>query len=101
MARFYERRQYIGQFELLAAVCVYHSLREELRGREVVHYIDNMSAMAALVKGYSRALDSARIVHAFHAWNAGVRVSSWFEYVRSKANIADMPSRSEFSLLLE
>ena len=99
VARFRARKQYIGQFELLGAVCVYHTLREDLRDRHVVHYIDNMSAMAALVKGYSRALDSARIVHALHAWNAGVRVSAWFEYVPSKANIADLPSRSEFRLL--
>ena len=35
--------------------------------------------------------NSARIVHAFHAPNAGLRTDVWFEYVASKANIADLP----------
>lgn len=93
------RRTYIGQYELIAAVCVYYSLRDQLAGRAVCHWIDNTSAMAALAKGYSRAIDSARIVHAFHSWNVGAGVSVWFEYVRSKANIADMPSRGAFEML--
>ena len=28
-------------------------------------------------------------------------MSSWFEYVRSEANIADLPSRNEFGKLIE
>ena len=38
-------------------------------------------------------------MHALHAWNVGAGVSTWFEYVRSKANISDLPSRDEFELL--
>ena len=45
------------------------------------------------MKGYSRAVDSARLVHMFHAWCAGSGASVWFEYVPSKANPADEPSR--------
>ena len=36
---------------------------------------------------------------AFHAFNLGLRATAWFEYVRSEANIADMPSRGEFEYL--
>ena len=64
-----------------------------LAGRDVVHWIDNTSAKAALVHGYSGALDSSRLVHALHAYNLGLRARPWFEYVRSKANPADEPSR--------
>ena len=49
--------------------------------------------MAALTKGFSRVPDSARIVHAFHAWCAGARARVWFEYVVSDANPSDTPSR--------
>ena len=101
MATFVERRQYIGQLELLAAVAAYTTFPDELRGRRVVHWIDNTSALAALIKGYSRAPDSARIVHAFHAFNVGLRATCWLEYVASKANIADLPSRGDFELLDE
>ena len=78
---------------------MYQTLGADLAGRRVIHFIDNQGAMAGLAKGYAREVDSARVVHAFHAWNAGARVSVWFEYVRSKANIADLPSRDEFEML--
>ena len=66
-----------------------------------MHSIDNYSAVAALVKGYARAVDLAKIVHAFAAVNLGLQCWVWFEYVRSSANIADGPSRGDFTLLNE
>jgi hypothetical protein len=99
LERFQLRKQYIGQLELLAAVAVYLTFPDETRGRRVLHWIDNTSALAALIKGYARAEDSARIVQAFHAFNLGLQADAWFEYVASKANIADLPSRGEFAEL--
>jgi hypothetical protein len=87
------KKQYIGQLELLYAVAVYTSAPKLLANRQVIHFIDNTSAVAGLVKGYSRAIDSGRITNAFHAFNAGLRAMTFFEYIRSKANIADLPSR--------
>ena len=89
------KKQYIGQLELLYAVAVYTTLPKKFANRRVIHFIDNTSAVAGLIKGYSRAIDSGRIVNAFHALNAGLRAETFFEYVRSKANIADLPSRGE------
>ena len=37
------------------------------------------------------------MVHALHAYNLGLRARPWFEYVRSKANPADEPSRVDLS----
>ena len=98
MRRFVRRKNYIGQLELLAAVAVYYSV-PELRGRRVLHWIDNTGVIAALTKGYSRAPDSVRILHVFKAFCLGLGVSAWFQWVPSKANIADLPSRNEFDLL--
>ena len=70
-----------------------------LRGRRVTHWIDNTGALAALIKGYARAEDLAKIVHAFAFINLGLQCVIWFEYVRSKANVADFPSRGDFALL--
>ena len=100
MERFCQRVQYIGQLEILAAIAVYYSV-PELYERQAVHWIDNTGAVAALVKGYARAPDSVRMVHAFAAFMLGRAMSVWFEYVPSKANIADLPSRFEFTLLRE
>lgn len=99
MAKFVRRKQYIGQLELLAAVAAYTTFPELLRGRRVIHWIDNTSALAALIKGYSSTPDSAGIVHAFHSFNSALQSDIWFEYVASKANIADLPSRGDFTLL--
>ena len=66
------------------------------RYAETVAVVAN-AAKAALVHGNSGAPDSARLVHAFHSYNLGLRARPWFEYVRSKANPADEPSRVDLS----
>ena len=58
------------------------------------------SAISCLLHGYSGKLDSALMVNAFHLYNAGLKVRVHFEYVESKANVADLPSRQEFTYLL-
>ena len=68
-------------------------VRGVLSDRQMVHFVDNTSAVAALTKGYSRVPDSARLVHGFHAWCAAARAHAWFEYVPSAANAGDLPSR--------
>ena len=97
MAGFVNRRQQIGQLEILAAVVPYLSLGSRLAGARCLHYVDNTSAVAALAKGYSGSPDSGRLVHAFHATALGLGCSCYFEYVRSAANVSDMPSRVDLS----
>ena len=61
------RQTYIGQFELLAAIAPFISLPAEwFQGRPVELWIDNSSAVSALVKGYSGKPDCARLVNMFH-----------------------------------
>ena len=91
------RNQQIGQIEILGALVPYLSVPQTLAGREVIHWIDNTSALSALTKGYSGVPDSARLVHLFHAWNAGARARTWFEYVPTDANPADKPSRQNLA----
>ena len=104
MQRFKVKKQYIGQLELLGAVCVYYSWPaiERAAGRklptEVIHFIDNSSALCALIKGYSGLPDSARLVYAYHC----LLLTVWFEprvihmaFVATAANIGDMPTRLE------
>jgi len=94
-----QKSQYIGQLELLAAVVAYTTFADELRGAQVIHWIDNESAVYALVKGYSGAADSARSVNLYHGCVAQLGVTPWIEYVQSEDNLADLPSRGEFALL--
>jgi hypothetical protein len=101
LSQFDDREQYVGQLEVLAAVATYTSRPEQLRDRDVIHYIDNTGAMNGITKGYSRDDDSARLIHVCHAMMSAIGTNVWFEYVASGANIADLPSRGEFELLRE
>ena len=95
LRRFAVRKQYIGQLETLAAAAAYFTLGHILVDRHVIHFIDNVGALSALGKGYTTDIDSARLSHAFHLLNARLRVSVWFNYVASGANISDLPSRDD------
>ena len=55
-------------------------------------------AQSALVHGYASDVDMADISNGFHLLAAGLRMAAYFDYVPSKANIADLPSRGEFSV---
>ena len=72
-----------------------------MRGRDVLHFIDNTGALFGLSQGYSGCDDSARLIHQFHCVLGAIDANVWMEYVASGANIADMPSRGEFALLHE
>ena len=63
------------------------------------HWIDNTVALSALVHGYSGKPDLAKSVNVFYLQMVGLRASVYFEYVPSKANIADLPSRDAFGEL--
>eukprot|EP00962_Isochrysis_galbana_P042820 scaffold16092_cov127-Isochrysis_galbana.AAC.15 len=106
IGRWRVRRQYIGQLEALAlaAVSTYYTLADgaplpdggnrshALRGRDVIHYVDNFGALACLVKGDSRDHDIGRLAHVLSAILVSIRARPWMDYVRSAANIADLPS---------
>jgi hypothetical protein len=66
---------------------------QALLGRKVIHFIDNVAAVVGLIKGYSGSPDLARIANVGHAHMLALKVDAYFEYVNTKANIADLPSR--------
>ena len=72
-------------------------LGERLNNARRLHDVNNTSAVAALAKGYSGSPDSGHLVHALHATALGLGCSCYFEYVRSEANVSDMPSRVDLS----
>jgi hypothetical protein len=73
------KKQYIGQMEILAALTAYLALASHLRGKQVIHYIDNTSAIAALVNGYSAAPDSTGMVHAYAEVRLSLEVDIWIQ----------------------
>jgi len=84
----------IMQAEIAAATWVYYSNVERLRGRRVIHFIDNTGALSAMIFGYARKIDCARMVNSFHLLLAALQMRVYFEWVPSEANTSDLPSRA-------
>ena len=85
----------IQQLELLAAAAVYTSFppNSSRVSRSSTLFIDNVGALSGLIRGVARAVDCLSIVRAFHPTNLSLKADVWFNYVASKANVADLPSR--------
>ena len=95
---FGERVTYIGQAEELAASSVYWTYGDLLRGTSPIHYIDNQGALAILCSGTSRSPPMGLLSHQTAAQQRLLQCRVWYEYVASKANIADLPSRGDIAL---
>ena len=89
----HDRKTYIAQLEALAAVLVYTTFGAVLRGRKVYHFCDNTTALSAAVHGYANQPDLADASNALHCAACGLHIDLWLEWVASKANLADVPSR--------
>jgi len=90
-----DKRTYVMQAELIAAIAVFFTLPERCRGRAVLHFIDNTGALSALVHGYASKGDRARMVNAFHIALFGLRSHIHFVWVPSAANISDWCTRPD------
>ena len=99
--RLKRRKQYINQHELLGMIASYLTLPEVLRGRSVIHYVDNTSALGVALGGYSGALDAARLVNVYHIALMALGCSVWLECVASESNIADWPTREMLQACLQ
>ena len=82
------------QAEIAAATWVYFSNAGLLRGRRIIHFIDNTGALSAMIFGYARKLDCARMINSFHLLLAALQLRVYFEWVPSDANTSDLPSRA-------
>ena len=97
--RYYLRKQrktYIAQMEMMAALTPLRTRPRRFRGRRVLHFIDNTVTLSALVHGYAGKEDMATMVNAYHAMCASMAARVYFDYVPSKANLADLPSRGDY-----
>jgi hypothetical protein len=93
-----QRSKQIAMAELIAApiVALAPELRQILYGRDVIWFIDNTAALSALVKATSAKRDMAKLACLCSTAIAGLHARVYWEWVRSKANVADLPSRGIF-----
>ena len=84
--------------ELMAAAGMLWTYRNQLRGREVLFFIDNQSVCCALTKGCSRSWDIQAMTTAWHLFCLEIGCRVWIEWVPSGDNPADILSREKKSL---
>ncbi len=66
---------------------------EGLQGRSVILFIDNVSAISALIKGASKSSDQDTMAQ-FFQWQCMRRhIYPYFEYIESSSNWSDSLSR--------
>ena len=89
-----DRETQINHLEMLGILCAVETFGEShLQGRDVLFFCDNTCALSGAVHGYARSTDMAALSNALHLQLARLRCRTWFEWVPSKANPADVPSR--------
>ena len=93
------KQQLIGQGELLPVLLAKTTWPERFVDRVNITFIDNNSAMFGLIRGFSPVLDSASLIHESWLLDAQLGTSSWYARVPTASNIADAPSRLDFSEL--
>ena len=93
-------KQVIGQAELLPILLSRILWADAIRESDVLFFVDNFSALDALVKGYSDAVGSRDILRALAEHEMECPTNSWYTRVPSSSNIGDGPSRLDMSLLL-
>ena len=89
----YPRSTYMGQLEALAAPVALQTWGAQLRGQQIIHFIDNDAVASSLVRGYSAKSDSAWIISEYWSLAAALAIDPYIDRVESKSNLADGPSR--------
>ena len=88
----------IGPLEAYAALIALRSWGEQLRGSNVTWWIDNSGVQAAMIAGNSDCKATNMISSEIWLLAAELDICLWVERVRSKSNIADVPSREDTSV---
>ena len=89
----------MGQLELLACPVALATWPDLLKSSAVIHFVDNDSAAAGLVRGFSPKRDSCTIIGDYWLLAATHEIDVYIDRVESKSNISDGPSRLEFTML--
>ena len=87
------RKTQIYAAEVFAILAAVHEHLIELASRDVIFFIDNEAACAAMVRGSSSEEDVGAVVNAVHWLLFRVDCRPWFEWVDSKSNCSDGLSR--------
>ena len=93
-------KQLIGQIELVPVVLARRLWASQIQGRKLICFLDNEAGREGLVKGFSPAMYSRQILQAIAAEELKAQAWPWFARVSTHSNVADAPSRLDFTDML-
>ena len=85
----------IYQGELAFAIGAIFTKPNLFRERKVIHFVDNTAALSAMINGYARKPEAARMVCLFHLALMATHCEWYGEWCPSKANLADIMTRPD------
>ena len=91
------KEQPIALLEAAALIAAVSLWSQQLRGKHIIVFIDNLSAACALVKGSSTDNDLQHLATAWQLLCAELNMAAWVEWVPSDSNPADQLSREALS----
>ena len=94
-----KKKQLIGQAEILPMLVSRILWSARMRGRDILHYVDNEGARYSVIKGCSPSRESAWLIQGFWETEVYNRSRSWISRVPTVCNIGDGPSRDEWEEL--
>ena len=89
----------IGLVEMYAVLVASSLWSDALTGRRAMYFIDNQSALDALIKGTSSSTHFRTLLERWEHQEAKIGSMCWFARVPSHSNPADEPSRACHSLM--
>ena len=93
------RKQLTCQAEIFPVIIVKNTWKSILTGRSILWFIDNNSALAAIIRAYSPILDNYEMLVKNAELDVEIQELHWYSRVPSKSNLSDDPSRLSFSFL--
>jgi hypothetical protein len=82
--------------ELLAWPVVVYSLADHIRGRGVIWFIDNSTALSTLIKAESATKDGSHMAMTMSLSLMALECRCWFEHLDSALNPSDVLSRDGY-----
>ena len=95
------KKQVICQAELFPIIVAKATWSEALAHRAVIWFIDNNSALSAIVRAYSPVIENYHLLVVNAALDLQLHSMNWYARVPSKSNLSDDASRLRFDKLAE
>eukprot|EP00435_Cladocopium_sp_Y103_P017790 s259_g4.t1 len=93
------KRQLICQAELFPILVAKTTWEDQLKGRPILWFIDNNSALSAMIRSFSAIFENYELLVINAGLDVKLQCMNWYSRVPSKSNLSDEPSRLLFQNL--